>query len=165
MKRIPLTQGFYALVDDADYSDLVKHRWYYCRGYARRNVSLSNGKQETVLMHRVLLGLAKHQKILADHANGNKLDNRRSNLRVCTSSQNAMNCPLGLDNTSGYKGAFWLERNQKWMSKIKVKGVQVYLGLYATAEDAHEVYLSAAGELHGDFANPGDGCVVLKGSK
>ena len=59
-------------------------------------------------------------------------------------------------NTSGLKGAFWVANRGKWMSQIKCNGKLVYLGYFATAEDAHAAYCRAADRLHGEFANHGE---------
>jgi hypothetical protein len=100
MKRIRLTREQYALVDDADYAKLSQHSWYAIKGNntyyaAYRGPRDSNGYRLTYYMHRVILGLPPYpldkNKLEVDHANKNGIDNRRSNIRIATKSENALN--------------------------------------------------------------------------
>jgi hypothetical protein len=88
---IPLSQGFHALIDDEDYDLVSSHKWYVKPGprphYASYALTSIDGR--TIYMHRLLLGFP--QGLCVDHANGDGLDNRRSNLRLATASQNAAN--------------------------------------------------------------------------
>lgn len=91
-----------------------------------------------------------------DHINGNRLDNRISNLRLSTATQNQANARKRADSTTGLKGvAFRPGRRLPFIARIKVRGEQVWLGSYATAEEAHEAYCRAAEHTHGEFANAG----------
>jgi hypothetical protein len=91
--------------------------------------------------------------MMVDHKNGDPWDNRVSNLRLATRSQNAQNCIKGLDNKSGYKGVSRTRRVEKcWMAQISVGGKKLWLGSYRTAEDAHAAYVEAAQIHHGAFA-------------
>ena len=93
-RRIPLTQGLYALVDPADYAELSRYRWHANRGrdtfYAQRKVWDPLTKTErTVKMHRQILNCPDH--LVVDHVNHNGLDNRRANVRAATAAQNVCN--------------------------------------------------------------------------
>lgn len=146
MKEIQLTQGKVALVDDVDYEALSKFSWcLHCDGYAFGWV---NGKH--ILMHRFIVNLNEKQEI--DHINGNRLDNQRINLRICTHSQNQCNSKVHCDNSSGYKGSYWDKYKRKWMSCITVDQKNHHLGYYDTPEDAAHVYDEAAVKFHGEFA-------------
>jgi hypothetical protein len=94
MKKIPLTQGYFAIVDDSDFDMLNRVKWHANKGhntfYAQRSVLQENGKWKNVQMHRVILGV-HDPKIQVDHINGDGLDNRRCNLRSCTRSENMQN--------------------------------------------------------------------------
>jgi hypothetical protein len=86
-----------------------------------------------------------------DHINGVRNDNRFSNLRDATSSQNGCNARLYRNNKSGLKGAI-LNRPGRWIAQIQKGGRKIYLGVFDTPEEAHAAYCAAAERLHGDFA-------------
>jgi hypothetical protein len=156
MKLIPLTRGMHALVDDVDYDYLMQWKWtYLSTGYAYRQYTVgkkSNGKQQlkTILMHRLLTGTPKG--IDTDHINGNRLDNRRHNLRTCTRSQNNANSLVVRGTTSKLKGVYLEKRTGRWTSQISVGGRKISLGAYATEEAAHEAYKAASVVYFGAFA-------------
>jgi hypothetical protein len=89
-----------------------------------------------------------------DHKNGQPDDNRIENLRPATQSLNNANAKRRRDNTSGFKG---VSRHQdgKWLAQIQAAGRNRYIGLFASPEDAHAAYMSAAKEVFGEFANSG----------
>ena len=115
MKKITLTQGKEAIVDDDDYEMLMEYKWcaqkritgiFYV---ARSTPKDSSGKQKILLlMHREITNAPKGMEV--DHINGNPLDNRKENLRICTNQQNAMNRGKRSDNTSGYKGVSYKKK-------------------------------------------------------
>jgi hypothetical protein len=145
-KQIPITQGKFVLVDDADYKWLSQSKWYFQHhGYATRNI---NGHARP--MHRLIMG--DPINIQVDHINGNKLDNRRENLRLCTHKENIRNQKKHKNNTSGYKGVF--RRRNRWMAQIQHDRQFVYIGTFDTPQDAAQAYDEKARELFGDFAKP-----------
>jgi len=149
MSKIYLTQNQYTTVDPADMVSLSQYKWHYGGGYARRH----NGFRNTPIpMHRHLLNARKGQMI--DHINGDKLDNRRSNLRFCTFAQNGQNAKTPVNNMSGYKGVTWHKRHKKWMAQIMKNGKQWCLGYFEDATEAARAYNDAAEKLHGEFARP-----------
>lgn len=87
-----------------------------------------------------------------DHINLDKADNRLSNLREATRSQNLANCRPRIRNFCGLKGAHWLEKNQKWRASISLSGKTKHLGHFDTAEDAHRAYCTEAAKVFGEFA-------------
>lgn len=87
-----------------------------------------------------------------DHINGDKSDNRASNLRLATAAENACNKSTYANNTSGYKGVSWSAKLGRWQASIKVGGKQSHLGFFDDPAKAHRAYSEAAHELHGDFA-------------
>src|SRR6266566_1493572 len=102
MQKISLTQGRSALVDDKDYAWLSKWKWHCTEhGYARR---CGYPEKSPISMHREILGLQKGDRKIVDHKNGNKLDNRRSNLRLCTFAQNIRNSSKRKTTANPYKG-------------------------------------------------------------
>lgn len=146
MKKIPLTQDKFALVDDADYEELSSHKWFYgCRDYAGRS---DNGK--IIYMHRFLLNTP--QGLQTDHINGNRIDNRKENLRICTRNQNIYNQRQRINSNSPYKGVRWHERLGKWGVRIQVNGKRKFLGLYLTVQEAALAYNKEAEKAHGIYA-------------
>lgn len=145
MKKITLTKGYYALVDDEDFEYLNQWKWY-CNngGYAVREVG---GTSQ--LMHRLLVVVQRNQQV--DHVNHDRLDNRRVNLRICNQQQNSANMLPRKPNK--LKGAFWDKSRSLWMSLIVVDGKPVFLGRYKTEAEAGGAYLTAATEFWGDFAH------------
>ncbi len=153
---IPLTRGKTAIVDPVD-ADLVAQKWFACGRepytYAMRNAK--NGKQER--MHRIILEREIGRELLpgemADHIDGNVLNNRRDNLRVVSNAQNIRNRKRNSNNTSGYKGVSLNKQTGHWTARIGVEGKYINLGVFATPEQAALIYDAAARHYHGEFAN------------
>lgn len=149
------TKGVPILVDDEDYESLAAHKWHITTsGYAMRHKEIG-GKRQKIWMHRVITGLAPDDDRIPDHRNGNKLDNRRLNLRISTETQNNRNARRPKTNTSGFKGVYWDLHSKKWCAQIQARGTRKNLGYFHTAEQAHEFYCLAADLLFGEFANYG----------
>lgn len=91
-----------------------------------------------------------------DHVNGDKDDNRLSNLRLATNSENCWNCRPRTRNTSGFKGVSWVKREGKWAATISAHGKKISLGRFLTREAAHAAYCDASTRLHGEFSNTGN---------
>ena len=153
MKRIPLTQGKFALVDDEDYERLMAMgKWQYSRvGYATTDIG-GRIKKEKIYMHRVILGLSSGDKLVADHIDLDKLNNQRLNLRICKQHQNSANRGLNKNNSSGYKGVCFDKRKNKWMAKIQVNRRYIFCGYESTPELAALKYNEFAQKYFGEFA-------------
>lgn len=153
MKEIALTKGAVAVVDDEDYDELTKHRWNYSSGgYAIRTIPTVNGKRTNERMHAVVMG--KKDGFEIDHINGNKLDNRRCNLRHVTHRQNAQNKKSRRNSSSKYKGVTWLKKEEVWISHIVINGKDYHLGRYKSERDAAWVYNVWAQSFFGEYARP-----------
>lgn len=151
-QTLPLTRGFSALVDDSEYLCLAQWKWLYVgSGYAGRFVT-ANGKKSLVYLHRHLLNPDPDQRV--DHINGDRLDNRRDNLRLVTVRQNHQNRRCSSRSKSGYKGVCWHKAARKWDARITMQGVRVHLGYYSDAEKAALMYDAAARHLFGEYARP-----------
>ncbi len=156
--KLELTQGYFADVEDSDFPDLSQYSWHAMRNkksgkiYASRYVSIENGKQTAIALHRHLFGLKKGDPEFVDHRDGNGLNNLRSNLRISTNSQNQQNCGLSRVNKSGHKGVCWHKVKKVWIANIRVKGVRVHLGYFHKIEDAARAYHIAAVWYFGEFA-------------
>jgi len=152
-RLISLTQGLWAVVDEADVAQIAQHVWQATRvkngWYASR---YEPGVRKPILMHRQILGLLPGRAPEVDHLNLDGLDNRRINLRTATHSQNLFNHPRRSNNTSGYKGVSYRKDSGKWIAGIMVGGRAIRLGQYADAVTAARAYDAAARRLHGDFA-------------
>lgn len=150
MKKIPLTQGKYAIVDDENYEWLSQWRWY---AHKMSNSFYAERKQggEDIFMHREILGLTKGDKRHTDHKNHNGLDNRLSNIRTCSIAQNQHN-QKPRKVTSCYKGVCWYKRKNKWNARIGKDHKNYHLGYYKTEEKAARAYDKKAKELFGEFA-------------
>lgn len=126
-------------------------RWYVNDGYVTKNVRIP-GTRRTVRrsFHREVLGLSTGDGLIVDHINRNRLDNRKSNLRLVTRRQNAINAGKKPSNTSGYKGVH-PHRGSKLNPWVVQLG-RLYLGCHPTAEAAAKAYDAAAKEIHGEYA-------------
>ena len=104
--------------------------------------------------HRLawLLMTGSWPSALIDHVNGVKSDNRWSNLREATRTQNAANARLAVHNSSGFKGVSFHARRGRWQANIRTEGRYRYLGLFDTAEEAHAAYSREAKKHFGEFA-------------
>ena len=151
MKQIELTQGKVALVDDCDFKKLSNLTWCAKRTgntfYVVRAHKIE-GKKATLYMHRLIMDAQKGQQI--DHRNNNGLDNRRTNLRFCTNSQNQQN-RRKTQKTSKFKGVCWYSRDKKWQAGIKLNGKLYHLGTFNNEVEAAKVYDKKAKELFGEF--------------
>lgn len=147
MKRIPLTKGKFAIVDDEDFEELSKHKWNISsKGYACRMVGNNPGRKQ-ILMHREILRTPKG--LFTDHIDGNKSNNQRSNLRFCTAGENMRNRKKYSNNTTGFKG---VTQCGKYISaRIQCDGRVIALGSFSTLKQAAAAYIKAAKELFGEF--------------
>lgn len=150
MKTIPLSRGMEVIVDDEDFEWLNQWKWCYSLGYARKSF-YKNGKKTTIGMHRLILGDVDGKCV--DHINGNKLDNRRENLRYCSLTENNRNLKTRKNNSSGYKGIYWHKKAAKWFCGIQVDKNHISLGLYTNLLDAAYAYNQAAIKYFGEFAS------------
>jgi len=155
-RKIPLTQGQFAIVDATDYEWLMQWKWFAWRSspikhfYAVAHCKDDHNKM--LRMHRVILGLGFGDKRLADHKESEKtLDNRRSNLRIATNSQNSMNSRRRRINKSGHKGISWRTDCAKWYVQIMVEGKNHYIGRFDNIKDARRAYKKTAPIYHGEF--------------
>lgn len=156
MREIPLTQGKVAFVDDQDYDFLMQWKWRAAKTtgsrtcYAARHVMLDGNRYSTLYMHRAIL--APENGVQVDHINGDGLCNLRSNLRMCTLTENARNKPPFKNGSSKFKGVSWHKNIRKWMAKIRCGDNQMHLGYFDSESDAALAYNKMASEIQGDFA-------------
>lgn len=171
MKKIQLTQGQCALVDNEDYEKLCNFSWHASKRrdnfYAGRMTKKQDGEWATIYMAREILGVTD-KNVFVDHINGNTLDNRKENLRKSTRAQNSRNRGVSKTNRSGYKGVVKL--GKYWRVSITNGDERHFLGSFNTSEEAARHYNKAAIEMHGEFARlnnvepifPTEGRALLK---
>ena len=155
MKEIPLTQGKVVLVDNEDYEMISKHNWSIShRNYVTRNIftPMVKGKRKhwKVYMHRQIMKV--NGESIIDHINGNELDNRKTNLRICTQRENSYNSKISKNNTSGFKGVTWRKSRKKWVAQIMYKRKGYGLGYFTDKIEAAKAYNEAAKKYFGEFA-------------
>jgi hypothetical protein len=124
------------LLDAGDYTTIKGFGGKWCITLVRNKLYAQKrlGKRLTITMHRFLMKPPKGMYI--DHINGNGLDNRRINLRICTNSANLRNGSLRTNNTSGVTGVALDKTRNKWVAKIKVKYKTIHLGRFGNFEEA-----------------------------
>lgn len=154
---IPLTQDQVTLVDDEDFILLTKRKWcaWYNRSsssYYAKTALIECGVKKVVSLHRYLLEV-NDPKLHVDHINGDTLDNRRINLRVCTAAQNTKNhTKPNKFNKSGYRGVCWSKDKQKWKAYITAPvGKHKHLGYYDNIIEAAKAFNEAAIKHYGEF--------------
>ena len=150
MKYIPLSgevgAGKFIIVDDQDYDYLSQQKWHWSHGYAIQNIYIPGGNRARKKLYIHHLILVTNGMI--DHINGDKLDNRRSNLRECTFSQNVGNTGLRKNNKSGFKGVHWSKKDKKWRAVFRRDG----LGLFDDLNEAATAYQQAHHKFYGEFS-------------
>ena len=151
-KRIRLTNGQDTLVDDVDYEHLAKYQWRVSmQGYVTRQQGSARRKtRQTIVMHREITDPLPWLHV--DHVNGDRLDNRRCNLRVCEPRQNNYNKKAQYNNRSGYKGVRYCRRTGRYAVSITYGRRDIWLGRHDTPEDAARAYNRAAREYFGEYA-------------
>jgi hypothetical protein len=154
--EIVTSKGDRILIDAVNLEVLSEFSWRLNQnGYAITGAKDTNGRggSRKILMHRLLAGLERGDAREVDHINGNRIDNRMSNLRICTHGQNTLNRAKQPNTKSGLKGVS--EFHGRWQARIARDGTLISLGTFATPEEAHAAYCEAADVIHGEFANHG----------
>lgn len=156
VKKIPLTQGQHALVDDEDYEFLNQFKWCahkapgYDVYYAVRThcCEIKDGKRinKRIAMHRLIMDAPKGLEV--DHINRVGTDNRKSNLRIVTRRQNSHNTPKR--GTSKYKGVWWNKSAKKWQSQTQINNKIIRIGFFDSEKEAFEAYKKTINELAGE---------------
>jgi hypothetical protein len=157
VREIPLTRGHVALVDAADYERVAAKKWatVLCHGTQPRaqHYWREGRRVRAIGLGRFILDAPAG--LVVDHINGDPLDNRRVNLRLCTQADNAMNRRKHSGQKTGrnpFKGVFPQKVGGKFFARVTCRGVDYRLGTFATAEEAARAYDAKARDLHGEFA-------------
>lgn len=157
MKEILLhNSDLFAIVDDDDFERVSKYKWYL-RSIGRNNYAVCTATiWPDNAMHRFITNCPWDYVSVVDHKNGNGLDNRRSNLRICTQSQNAANSRRH-PNKTGYVGVFFDKRKsvqdgKVWFARLSHLGTIFRVGNFHTKEEAALAYNKKALEIWGEYA-------------
>lgn len=152
MKKISVGKDKFALVDN-EFGYFSQWKWSLATNnhinyYAKRRI-VKAGILEVVLMHRLIMNAPKY--LFVDHINGDGLDNRKVNLRLCYHWENIANQRMHKNNTSGYKGVHWSKEKNKWKSEIKVNYKNIHLGYFDDKIEAARTYDKASKIYHGEY--------------
>lgn len=155
MKEIPITKGKVAIVDDEDFEKLNQSKWFaHYNGqnwYAKRSGWSNTKTKYSVYMHREIMNAPSDMQV--DHKNGDPLDNRKENLRLCTSYQNQHNrIKAKKNNKFGIKGVYWNKKGKKFHAQIRVNNKRIHLGFFNVLGDADSAYRKAEEKYFEEFA-------------
>lgn len=151
-KLIPLTKGKFAKVSNEDFDHLSKINWYMDNEcYAGGRVS---PRSMHVYIFCVLMGNPAPTRFVTvvDHENRDTLDNRRTNLRIATHSQNTINSKLVAGKTSKFRRVSWHKESSRWEAYVTINRQQIRIGSFKDELEAAWMHDQWAIELHGDFA-------------
>lgn len=151
MKQIKLTQNQFALVDDDKYDFINQWKWHAVKSkgtYYARRYDCSNGGKVGIRMQDLVIG--KLNGFVADHKDGNGLNNQRNNLRTCTYRQNSINRSGW--GSSKYLGVSFEKCTHKWIARINTGDKKINIGRFKVEENAAIAYNIYAEKYHGEFA-------------
>ena len=150
--KIPLSNGMYALIDESDRKLVEGYKWHALKApnnyYAI--TPMKNRQRSNLKMHRLILDAPKGMEV--DHINHDGLDNRRENIRLCTTAQNHANMRSRKNSSSRFKGVGLHKPSGKWVARIVVNRKYVHLGCFQDEEDAAKAYDVKAKEHFGVFS-------------
>lgn len=139
-----------AIIDLEDLQYIEGYKWH---AKEERNGFIYARNNQVGPLHRYIL--SKYSQLeegrVVDHIDHNTLNNRKSNLRICTNQQNVTNSRVPKNNKSGYKGVYWCSSRQKWQAQVTINNKTKYIGRYNNLEDAIEARKKAEDEYYGEF--------------
>lgn len=145
--EITTAKGKVIIADAEDYKILCKYSWCISKtGYAVANID-----KKVTKLHRYLLGITD-KRIIVDHKNGNPLDNRRNNLRICNAQENARNCKASKSNLTGVLGVSFIKKSGRYRARIMVDRKEIRLGNFKTLEEAKKAREAAELKYFGEYA-------------
>ncbi len=143
----------FAIIDASNFEIISSFKWYCAAGYAI-SYEKTGSPRKKISMHRMVLNCGPGQ--LCDHINGNRLDNRLENIRLCSPAENARNRKIQSNNKSGFKGIYWESAEKVFRAEICHGNKKYRLGRFKRRVDAARAYNEAAKRFHGEFAKVND---------
>jgi len=145
-KKVPLGNNQFAIVDDDDFEFVSRYKWHL-QPYPTGDGGYAVAKMR---MHRLIMNAPPD--MVVDHINGDPLDNRRCNLRICTNAQNQQNTG-SRGGSSRHKGVSFNKKSGKWLGAFLFEGRRYYCGLWNNEDDAARAVDKKRGEVCGTFAS------------
>lgn len=124
-------------IDKNDLEKCSKLTWHYAKNKDSKYIQ-TRIKGKMIKLHRYIMNM-NNSNLVVDHINRNPLDNRKSNLRICSYKENSFNKSIRVDNTSGIPGVSFHKTNKKWRAKIKYNNLTIHLGYF---EDINEALIN-----------------------
>ena len=149
-KTLELTFGKFAIIDAADYDRVKDFKWCTVQKDSTFYAKTLRTNGSHLSLHRLITNAPKH--LVVDHINHNGLDNRKTNLRLCTPAQNQQNARPRTGGTSRHKGVHWDKRRKKYIVQVGHRSKRYNLGGFENEDDAGRAYDKKAKELFGEFA-------------
>lgn len=140
----------YTIIDDEDYGYLNQWNWYFGGGDYTGSYVIRKSPEGTRYIHRELMHPKKGEYV--DHINGNKLDNRKKNLRIVDGTQNLANMHKTRVGSSKYKGVQWRKDTKMWRVRVKVYGQEIHGGYYYDEKEAAKAYNRIAKDVFGQHS-------------
>ena len=150
MKEIKLNKGYVAKVDDSDFEAISKFKWYITNDRKQLPYAQTGMNYKKIRMHRHLLNAPPQMDV--DHINGDTLDNRRCNLRICTHAENVRNSKISKNNVSGVTGVAFHKKYKKWVAYIDCFGKK-HLGASQDFNEAVRMRKEGEKKYFGEFVN------------
>lgn len=140
-----------ALIDLDDVDKVKDIKWHAENNRGKNFYVASNQKFKNNRLHRLIMDCP--DGLIVDHINGNPLDNRKCNLRICTNQQNICNCDIPINNTSGCKGVYWSTTAKAWVAQVTINNNNKVVGKSLDYNEAVKIRIEAAKKYYGEFAN------------
>lgn len=148
--ELVLPSGEITVFDEQDVPLIECRRWFAESNRMTRYVVSRLHHQPRTQMHRLIM--QPPPDMVVDHIDGDGLNNRRENLRICTPAQNRQNLIRAKFNPHGYRGVTWCKARNRFVAQIRHNNRIIYLGMFRAVEDAAMAYDEAARRIRGPFA-------------